>query len=104
MGRDRFAGRLYRSVRVGVLAALIVSAAPGAGWAVCSATFTCDPGVSPTCWFVVRTAGILKNLTVPAGTGQTLYGLKPGDTYCTSNQGWPDMGSCAPIRVNMNCN
>jgi hypothetical protein len=78
--------------------------APGSASAECNARFTCDPGVSPRCWFSVFDARSTKTIIVPAGQSQLIYGVQRGDTFCTSNQGVPNPYNCGRRTVNMSCN
>jgi hypothetical protein len=76
-----------------------VGASPAAA---CTARFTCSPGFSPVCWFRIFYSGGTKVFTVPAGGGVRQYGLRPGDMWCSSNQGTPGFG-CARRPIRMNC-
>lgn len=88
------------------LAALVLAAGlsfAGRAEAACSANFSCSIGASPTCWFTIISEGSTKTVTVPAGESRTLYGMRPGDLYCSSNSGTPNLGNCGPKRINMKC-
>ncbi len=69
----------------------------------CSARFTCDPGVSPVCWFrLFYSNGNTSVFTVPAGGERRIYGLRPGESYCSSNRGTPST-ACDSQRIRMSC-
>lgn len=69
----------------------------------CTARFTCNPGVSPTCWFrLFYRNGQTSVVTVPAGGQRRIFGLTPGDGYCSSNRGVPSIG-CTTTRIRMAC-
>lgn len=71
--------------------------------AQCVARFTCSPGVSPTCWFrLFYRNGTTNVFTVRAGGERRIFGLRPGDAYCSSNRGVPGF-NCAARRVRMSC-
>lgn len=93
-------------VRGAGLAAVTMAAtilAPTAARAACEANFSCSIGVSPTCWFTIISEGSTKTITVPAGESRRLFGMRPGDLYCSSNQGTPNLSNCGPKRINMKC-
>lgn len=92
-------------VKTAMASMLAVGALVSAGSTAeaCQARFTCSPGVSPTCWFrLFYRNGETTVITVPAGGERRLYGLSPGDAYCSSNQGTPSTG-CRATRVRMSC-
>lgn len=69
----------------------------------CTARFTCSPGVSPVCWFrLFYRNGNSSVFTVRAGGERRIFGLRPGETYCSSNRGSPGIG-CAAQRIRMSC-
>lgn len=75
----------------------------GNAHAQCTARFTCSPGVSPTCWFrLFFRSGNTSVITVPAGGERRIFGLSPGDSYCSSNRGVPGIG-CPTTRIRMAC-
>jgi hypothetical protein len=71
--------------------------------AQCTARFTCDPGVSPVCWFrLFYRNGNSSVFTVPAGGQRRIFGLSPGERYCSSNRGTPGF-QCNSQRIRMAC-
>jgi len=69
----------------------------------CTARFTCDPGVSPVCWFrLFYRNGNSSVFTVAAGGQRRIFGLSPGERYCSSNAGTPGF-QCAARQIRMAC-
>ena len=93
---------LFATAVAAVLAISSLSSTPALAQA-CSARFTCDPGVSPVCWFrLFYRTGNTSVFTVPAGGERRIYGLRPGESYCSSNRGTPST-ACASQRIRMSC-
>lgn len=94
-----FVGKI---VAASLLAAGVLVTA-GSTAEACTARFTCSPGVSPTCWFrMFYRSGQTAVITVPAGGERRIFGLSPGDRYCSSNRGVPGTG-CGTTRIRMAC-
>lgn len=97
-----FRTSLFAATAAAVLAISTFVSTPAVAQA-CSARFTCDPGVSPVCWFrLFYRNGNTSVFTVPAGGERRIYGLRPGESYCSSNRGTPSTG-CDPQRIRMSC-
>jgi len=93
---------LFAATAAAVLAISTFVSTPAVAQA-CSARFTCDPGVSPVCWFrLFYRNGNTSVFTVPAGGERRIYGLRPGESYCSSNRGTPST-ACATQRIRMSC-
>lgn len=97
-----FRTSLFAATAAAVLAISTFVSTPAVAQA-CSARFTCDPGVSPVCWFrLFYRNGNTSVFTVPAGGERRIYGLQPGESYCSSNRGTPST-ACATQRIRMSC-
>ena len=75
-----------------VLGVLVLGGSAFAG----TATFTCPESVDTTCYLVIiyKDSDNHRNFTLRSGEKGELGGLEPGDEYCMSTEGTPDVREC----------
>lgn len=96
-------GWMVKALAVAAIAGGVLIVDSRVAEAQCVARFTCSPGVSPTCWFrLFYRNGTSNVFSVRAGGERRIFGLRPGDAYCSSNRGIPGF-NCAARRVRMAC-
>ncbi len=96
-------GWMVKALAIAAIAGGVLMGDLRSAEAQCVARFTCSPGESPTCWFrLFHGSGTTNVFSVRAGSQRRIFGLRPGDAYCSSNRGVPSV-NCGVRRIRMTC-